>query len=55
MLGYGGHPPWTVSVSMAVVAFSALLALLLSSSSFLVTPGAAADGLVMVSTVTSGQ
>ena len=55
MLGYGGRPPWTVSVSVAMVAFSAPLALLLSSSSFLVTLGVAADGLVMVSTVTSGQ
>ena len=55
MLGYGGRRPWTVSASVAMVASSAPLALLLSFSSFLVTSRVAADGLEMVSTVTSGQ
>ena len=55
MLGYDGRRTWTVSASVAMVASSAPLALLLSLSSFLVTSGVAADGLEMVSTVTSGQ
>jgi hypothetical protein len=55
VLGYDGRRPWTVSALVAMVASLAPLALLLSFSSFLVTSGAAADGLEMVSTVTSGQ
>ena len=55
MLGYGGRRPWTVLASVAMIAFSAPLALLLSLSSFLVMSGATADGLVMVSIVTAGQ
>ncbi len=55
MLGYGGRRPWVVSASVAMVVSSAPLALLLSFSSLLVMPGAAVDGLEMMSTMTSGQ
>ena len=55
MLGYGSRCSWVAVASAAMAAFLTSSALVLSSPSFPITAGIAADVFVKVSTATAGQ